>query len=168
MEIPPKTLHEAGSMAVCYSSAWESNIAAKAWWVRNDQVSRTAPTGEYLPAGSFMIRGTKNYLPISQLVLGFGLMFKIDEESVQRHRSMNSAASTIFSENLETESTVPESGNDLADNEEELEIEADEENGEKEGDTEGESDGDKEEFPDIQVILTNYFHVLRGSAQGHS
>uniref|UniRef100_A0A914EJD4 Nuclear export mediator factor NEMF n=1 Tax=Acrobeloides nanus TaxID=290746 RepID=A0A914EJD4_9BILA len=153
MEIPPKTLHEAGSMAVCYSSAWESNIAAKAWWVRNDQVSRTAPTGEYLPAGSFMIRGTKNYLPISQLVLGFGLMFKIDEESVQRHRSMNSAASTVFSENLETESTVPESGNDLADNEEELEIEADEENGEKEEDTEGESDGDKEEFPDIQLNL---------------
>ena len=69
-------------------------------------------------------------------------------------------ASTIFSENLETESTVPETENDLADNEEELEIEADEENGEKEEDTEGESDGDKEEFPDIQVILTNYFHVL--------
>jgi hypothetical protein len=27
------------------------------------QVSKTAPTGEYLPTGSFMIRGKKNFLP---------------------------------------------------------------------------------------------------------
>lgn len=27
------------------------------------QVSKTAPTGEYLVTGSFMIRGRKNYLP---------------------------------------------------------------------------------------------------------
>lgn len=41
------------------------------------QVSKTAPTGEYLPTGSFMIRGRKNYLPPQPLVFGFGFMFKV-------------------------------------------------------------------------------------------
>lgn len=37
-DIPPKTLNEAGVMAVCYSSAWEAKISASAWWVYNYQV----------------------------------------------------------------------------------------------------------------------------------
>ena len=40
------------------------------------QVSKSAPTGEYLTTGSFMIRGKKNYLPPSHLILGFGILFK--------------------------------------------------------------------------------------------
>ena len=56
--IPPKTLEEAGFMAVCYSTAWDSRIVTSAWWVYHHQVSKTAPTGEYLTTGSFMIRGT--------------------------------------------------------------------------------------------------------------
>ena len=35
--------------------------------VNGRQVSKTAPTGEYLVTGSFMIRGRKNYLPPQQL-----------------------------------------------------------------------------------------------------
>lgn len=56
-EIPPRTLNEAGTMAICYSVAWEAKVVVSAWWVFHEQVSRTAPTGEYLPTGSFMIRG---------------------------------------------------------------------------------------------------------------
>ncbi len=41
------------------------------------QVSKTAPTGEYLPTGSFMVRGKKNYLPPQPLIFGFGFMFKV-------------------------------------------------------------------------------------------
>lgn len=37
------------------------------------QVSKTAPTGEYLVTGSFMIRGRKNYLP-PQVGAGHGCM----------------------------------------------------------------------------------------------
>lgn len=78
--IPPRTLTEAGTMAVCYSAAWEAKIVTSAWWVHHHQVSfpsseinllawtpdleticlqvsKTAPTGEYLTTGSFMIRG---------------------------------------------------------------------------------------------------------------
>lgn len=37
--IPPKTLHEAGSMAVCNSAAWDARIVTSAWWVHHDQVT---------------------------------------------------------------------------------------------------------------------------------
>lgn len=87
--IPPMTLHQAGTLSVCCSKAWDSKIVTSAYWVYDWQVSKTAPTGEYLTTGSFMIRGTKNYLPPVQLVLGFGVLFRIDDtdpEAVARHK----------------------------------------------------------------------------------
>ncbi|CAJ1073402.1 nuclear export mediator factor Nemf-like isoform X1 [Xyrichtys novacula] len=84
--IPPRTLTEAGTMAVCYSAAWDAKIVTSAWWVHHHQVSKTAPTGEYLTTGSFMIRGKKNFLPPSYLIMGFGFLFKVDDDSVSRHK----------------------------------------------------------------------------------
>lgn len=78
---PPKTLHEAGTFSICFSRAWEAKIVTSAWWVRADQVSKTAPSGEYLGTGSFMIRGQKNFLPPMQLSLSFGFIFALDEEA---------------------------------------------------------------------------------------
>uniref|UniRef100_A0A915E083 NFACT RNA-binding domain-containing protein n=1 Tax=Ditylenchus dipsaci TaxID=166011 RepID=A0A915E083_9BILA len=73
-------------MAICFSTAWEAKVVINAWWVRHDQVSRTAQTGEFLPSGSFMIRGKRNFLPSCQLQLGFGLMFNIvDDELVKEN-----------------------------------------------------------------------------------
>jgi predicted ribosome quality control (RQC) complex YloA/Tae2 family protein len=83
--IPPSTLSQAGSLAVACSSAWDSKAGMSAWWVNADQVSKSAPTGEFLPAGSFMVRGKKNFLPPAVLLLGFGVVFKISEESKARH-----------------------------------------------------------------------------------
>ncbi|KAI9193299.1 uncharacterized protein BJ171DRAFT_272433 [Polychytrium aggregatum] len=83
--IPPTTLLQAGTMSVCQSKAWDAKIVTSAWWVYDHQVSKTAPTGEYLTTGSFMIRGKKNWLPPIQLVYGFGILFKVDESSVGRH-----------------------------------------------------------------------------------
>lgn len=84
--IPPKTLTEAGTFAVCNSSAWEAKIVSASWWVYPNQVSKSAPTGEYLSSGAFIIRGKKNYLPIANLVLGFGFLFRLDEESIERRK----------------------------------------------------------------------------------
>lgn len=84
--IPPKSLNEAGAMAICNSAAWDAKVVTSAWWVYHDQVSKTAPSGEYLTTGSFMIRGKKNYLPPSYLVYGFALLFKLEEGSVSRHK----------------------------------------------------------------------------------
>ncbi|KAM8921565.1 ribosome quality control complex subunit NEMF isoform 2-T2 [Pelodytes ibericus] len=84
--VPPRTLTEAGTMAVCYSAAWDARVITSAWWVHHNQVSKTAPTGEYLTTGSFMIRGKKNFLPPSYLMMGFGFLFKVDEPCVWRHK----------------------------------------------------------------------------------
>uniref|UniRef100_A0AAQ4PCU5 Ribosome quality control complex subunit NEMF n=1 Tax=Gasterosteus aculeatus aculeatus TaxID=481459 RepID=A0AAQ4PCU5_GASAC len=84
--VPPRTLTETGTMSVCYSAAWDAKIITSAWWVHHHQVSKSAPTGEYLTTGSFMIRGKKNFLPPSYLIMGFGFLFKVDEQSVFRHR----------------------------------------------------------------------------------
>ncbi|NWW40879.1 NEMF factor, partial [Panurus biarmicus] len=84
--IPPRTLTEAGTMALCYSAAWDARVVTSAWWVSHSQVSKTAPTGEYLTTGSFMIRGKKNFLPPSYLMMGFSFLFKVDESCVWRHR----------------------------------------------------------------------------------
>ncbi|XP_053671218.1 ribosome quality control complex subunit NEMF homolog [Anopheles nili] len=85
-EIPPKTLLEAGTMAISYSVAWDAKVVTSAYWVYSDQVSKTAPTGEYLTTGSFMIRGRKNFLPPCHLVLGLSFLFKLEDSSVERHR----------------------------------------------------------------------------------
>ncbi|XP_049952116.1 ribosome quality control complex subunit NEMF-like [Schistocerca serialis cubense] len=84
--VPPKTLNEAGIMAMCYSVAWDAKVVTSAWWVHSDQVSKTAPTGEYLTTGAFMIRGKKNFLPPSHLIMGFSFLFKLEDDSIQRHK----------------------------------------------------------------------------------
>ena len=83
--VPPSSLSQAGALTVCTSSAWDSKAVMAAWWVNADQVSKTAPTGEYLTTGGFVVRGKKNYLPPSQLLLGFGIMWLISEESRVNH-----------------------------------------------------------------------------------
>ncbi|KAI3651986.1 hypothetical protein MP228_003289 [Amoeboaphelidium protococcarum] len=84
-EIPLATLMQASQMTIVYSKAWDAKVVTSAYWVRHDQVSKTAPSGEYLVTGSFMIRGKKNYMPPNQLVYGLGLLFKVADESIPRH-----------------------------------------------------------------------------------
>jgi len=83
--IPVATLEQAGCMSVCRSNAWTSQVIAGAYWVHADQVSKTAPAGEYLSTGSFMIRGKKNYIQPSRLEMGLAILFRIDESCVRNH-----------------------------------------------------------------------------------
>lgn len=78
-----------------------------AWWVNNDQVSKTAPTGEYLTTGSFMIRGKKNYLPPCQLIMGLGFLFRLEESSVERHKDER-RVKVVDDESEYTESIIEE------------------------------------------------------------
>uniref|UniRef100_A0A7S3KZD8 NFACT RNA-binding domain-containing protein n=1 Tax=Amphora coffeiformis TaxID=265554 RepID=A0A7S3KZD8_9STRA len=83
-----QALREAGNFTICHSSAWASRMVTSAWWVESHQVSKTAPSGEYLTVGSFMIRGKKNFLPPSQLEMGLAVLFRLgDEESMARHQN---------------------------------------------------------------------------------
>lgn len=85
-DIPQLTLEQAGSFAMCRSKAWEDKIVTSAWWVRASQVSKAAPSGISLATGSFVIRGKKNFLDPSQLVMGFAFLFKVDESCAAKHR----------------------------------------------------------------------------------
>ncbi|KAJ1673152.1 hypothetical protein EV182_005787, partial [Spiromyces aspiralis] len=98
--IPPTTLFQAGIMSVCQSRAWDAKIVTSAWWVEAHQVSKSAPTGEYLTTGSFMIRGRKHFLPPVQLVYGFGFLFKLgDDQSIARHVMAKKEKERIVAEN---------------------------------------------------------------------
>ncbi|KAH9611511.1 hypothetical protein KSS87_020491 [Heliosperma pusillum] len=113
--VPPLTLNQAGCYTVCLSQAWDSKIVTSAWWVFPHQVSKSAPTGEYLTVGSFMIRGKKNFLPPHPLIMGFGLLFRVDESSLGLHLNERRVrgeddASAVLNENSNI--NVSDSGSD--------------------------------------------------------
>lgn len=99
--IPPLTLAEAGQACVCRSSAWNSKISSTAWWVYPEQVSKTAPSGEYLTTGSFMIRGRKNYLSAPPLVMGLAFLFRLEPGSIAAHVGERAPRSLAPSDDVE-------------------------------------------------------------------
>lgn len=161
-EIPPKTLLEAGTMAISYSVAWDAKVACSAYWVKSDQVSKTAPTGEYLSTGSFMIRGKKNFLPPCHLVLGLSFLFKLEESSVERHigerrvKKFDDDASSVMTENEqldaihEEEIPIDSDGEDSDEKEATNEAAGEQPNDEEEKVSDSESEG-KDEFPDTHI-----------------
>ena len=88
LPLSSQALREAGNFTICRSSAWTSRMVTSAWWVESHQVSKTAPSGEYLTVGSFMVRGKKNFLPPSALEMGLAVLFRLgDDDSVLRHKN---------------------------------------------------------------------------------
>jgi hypothetical protein len=60
---------------VCFSRAWKDGLySADAYWVKPDQIKKGAPTGQFLPKGSFVIEGKRNYIKGIELRLAIGLM----------------------------------------------------------------------------------------------
>jgi len=53
------------------SQNWKNNRIGKVYHVKGNQVSKTAPTGEFLGKGSFMVRGDRQYISVHQLCLGY-------------------------------------------------------------------------------------------------
>jgi predicted ribosome quality control (RQC) complex YloA/Tae2 family protein len=67
-------IQEVAQATVSFSSAWKTGLgSADAYWVLKDQVSTSAPSGEYLPRGSFMIRGKKNMVGRNLVQIAAGL-----------------------------------------------------------------------------------------------
>jgi len=61
--IPQSTIDEAAIFSVSYSKAWKDRLStADTYWVTPEQVSFSAPSGEYLAKGSFIIKGKKTIL----------------------------------------------------------------------------------------------------------
>ncbi|MEM5814484.1 MAG: NFACT RNA binding domain-containing protein, partial [Candidatus Aenigmatarchaeota archaeon] len=80
-EPSPVAIREAGEFAVAYSTGWKRGLASvDVYWVRAEQVSKTAQSGEFLPKGSFMIRGAKNFMKNTELKVAIGVTFETDAE----------------------------------------------------------------------------------------
>lgn len=75
-------------------------MVTSAWWVYPEQVSKSAPTGEYLTTGSMMIRGRKNYLSPQPLVMGIAWLFKLEEGSIAAHLGERSVRSFALGDTL--------------------------------------------------------------------
>lgn len=74
-EVLPTSLNEIAHTTVCFSRAWrEAMYGLNAYWVEPEQVKKAAPSGQFLPKGSFVIEGQRNYVNISTLKLAVGLV----------------------------------------------------------------------------------------------
>jgi predicted ribosome quality control (RQC) complex YloA/Tae2 family protein len=76
-----QTINEAAQLAASYSRAWKEMLSAvNVYWVTPNQVSKTPPSGQFLKKGSFMIRGTKNFVRGIPLHVAVGV--KIGEKEM--------------------------------------------------------------------------------------
>lgn len=72
-EIPEVTIKEAAEAAGSYSKAWKSGIGnCDIYYVKPEQVSKTAESGEYIAKGGFIIRGQKNWFKNVELKIAIG------------------------------------------------------------------------------------------------
>ncbi|EQD44195.1 protein containing DUF814, partial [mine drainage metagenome] len=91
------TVREAGQWAVAFSKAWRAGHAsASAFWVRPEQVSKSAASGEFVPRGAWMIHGTKNFLKDLPLELALGpIRYEAEERWVVAPETALRARGTV-------------------------------------------------------------------------
>ncbi|MBQ7928602.1 MAG: NFACT family protein [Methanobrevibacter sp.] len=74
-ELNDTILKESGEFAASFSSAWSLGFTSQdVFWVHPDQVSKTPESGEFLPKGSFVIRGHRNYIRGARVKLAIGIV----------------------------------------------------------------------------------------------
>ncbi len=72
---PDGSMNEVAHATVCFSRAWrEGMYGVSAYWVNPDQVKKSAPSGEFLPKGSFTIHGQRNFIKSETLRLSVGII----------------------------------------------------------------------------------------------
>jgi predicted ribosome quality control (RQC) complex YloA/Tae2 family protein len=70
-----RTLLEACQFAVSMSRAWGQGLySADAYWANPDQVTKQAPSGEYMGKGAFMVYGKRNWMRGLPLKLAVGVL----------------------------------------------------------------------------------------------
>ncbi len=75
---------EIAEAAVSFSRAWKDELgSADAFWVYGDQVKKSAPSGEYLPRGSFFIEGKKNFVRHVRVGLSVGVTSSLPKEDME-------------------------------------------------------------------------------------
>jgi hypothetical protein len=70
-----QALREAGEFAAAFSRAWREGIgSADVYWVTPDQLSKSGPSGEYVPHGAFAVGGKRNWMRGVPLQLAVGVV----------------------------------------------------------------------------------------------
>jgi hypothetical protein len=70
-----QSLLEVGQATVSFSRAWKDNLSSgDAYWVTAEQVKKGAPTGQFIPKGSVVIEGKRNYIKGIQIQLAIGIV----------------------------------------------------------------------------------------------
>ena len=68
------SIEEVAHATVCFSRAWrEAMYGLSAYWIEPGQVKKSAPSGQFLPKGSFTIEGRRNFVRVPALRLAVGL-----------------------------------------------------------------------------------------------
>lgn len=74
-EVNENTLKESASFAAAFSSAWSKGFSTQdVFWVHPEQVSKTPEAGEFLPKGSFVIRGNRHYIRSAKVQIAIGIV----------------------------------------------------------------------------------------------
>jgi len=77
--VSEQTLRESAEFAVAYSRAWRENTgSADVYWVRPDQLSKSGPSGEYVPHGAFAVIGKRNWTRSVSLRLAIGVLTNVE------------------------------------------------------------------------------------------
>ena len=80
---PDTSMNEVAHATVCFSRAWREGLyGVSAYWVNPEQVKKSAPSGEFLPKGSFTIEGQRNFIKSETLRLAVGIMPQDDDDYV--------------------------------------------------------------------------------------
>jgi predicted ribosome quality control (RQC) complex YloA/Tae2 family protein len=70
-----KFIEETAQATVSFSRAWKDGLSSgDAYWVFPNQIKKGAPTGQFLPKGSFVIEGKRNFCKGIELKLSIGLV----------------------------------------------------------------------------------------------
>jgi len=70
-----QALHEAGEFAAAFSRAWREGAgSADVYWVKPSQLSKSGPSGEYVPHGAFAVSGKRNWMRSVPLKLAIGVV----------------------------------------------------------------------------------------------
>jgi len=77
-----QSILEVAQATVSFSRSWKGGLSSSdAYWVLPSQIKKGAPTGQYLPKGSFVIEGKRNFVKNLEIKLAIGLSF-IDNKSL--------------------------------------------------------------------------------------
>jgi hypothetical protein len=70
-----QALREAGEFAAAFSRAWREGFgSADVYWVKPSQLSKSGPSGEYVPHGAFAVNGKRNWTRNVPLRLAIGVV----------------------------------------------------------------------------------------------